>query len=1217
MGDDGDDDVMTALKQARERLEGQEAALNSASDNLPPNEPDSFEEKDGEIEEKERDIEKESAFMGGGKIGVRSAARVHDASDGAASSLSPTEVLAEEKKDPESNSSMQEGGGNSGAGDEGDLSITEQPVQGDDVRREGEYFVGHPAPEEASQVISLDEGGESIGGAGDAPSLEGSQTTSPSKKSLRRDPTDPTKYNAVAIKLCYASGIRQWDASCDPFALVTIGSAKTTFDEKVTHCEDTGYHDSLYETAVIENTSEPQWDEACTLMVPSDVVKAEVHILIQDKDMGKGDDLGEARIRLTKFICDDAENPTEAELPLTGPGAGTDDPTIFIKLNFANVEDDGHSYEGSSVSGSLVSEDNPLKNRRELMHPGEWIPEVWEVGRIKKWTGYWTCCGNGKHLSMYCPSLGDRVTFAHKLHEHREYLRLKPIKEAKAKELRNKWLAEKKEMKEMKAKRQAELEQYGGEEPLSELEKKHFFMSKEWKQKHGIWREPVTDKLSEAHGADENDLYEHRMRMVKPSDISMVISAMRKNISSHWMVDQGFEIIKRLLDVRDAQKKCIQFGALPQILGGLKVHQSDYNIQLKGMTALRKYCTYNVTQEKAILNIEVTNMGISRLKLHRDKEEMVMECLEILKFTAQLRKNRLRIFEMGSITHITCAVVGYRSNPQILCCSFFLLETLSTMARGKEEILSRGLVKIALSVMQQYQDNEAVLAAAMGMLLLACEDERGLLQMIQSNGVATTLYAMKHLVHKAELQQRGLEFMKKLASTTKGASILDDIKGSWQWLAQGTESGNALIHMLPGSLQSKGWCMGETNDRDVLHRGILFQDDAKGVRGKAVAMWTSGSLKKYMGLSQKEQTMDINKVEHDFYFKTIRDLGLLPRSNEEREYWFQRIKKFEKHHGINIEELVERNLIRTFGGTLSDETPGFGVGDGDADVQEGEEAEGDEKGSSEKTATKETQEPATGHGAAPPMKYREVKRKAALGTRNRPPPQKVEPPQKIYEKRPVFLEGVVSSGWVSEAVPWERQHNPLYDDDHGTGIREGEVAHQAAHHHMLAKGEVVIKPPNDDDFVDPGAESAEGDEDEDDDDDDDDDDSNDDGSVGSTVSFEADGMYKKGTKAAAVVKHAHRGKVHSGHKLILPKSLASRKPEKRRDVFHAKDRHGDLYIPAPLEESFPEVIGTPFETAKSKTARSQYTLYEDPYRFGKTSEELAAMDAAADLGEDF
>ena len=214
--------------------------------------------------------------------------------------------------------------------------------------------------------------------------------------------------------------------------------------------------------------------------------------------------------------------------------------------------------------------------------------------------------------------------------------------------------------------------------------------------------------------------------------------------------------------------------------------------------------------------------------MFRDKEEMVWLCIEILKFTSKLRVNRARIYEAGCITQVIYSIVGYKKNTKILCAAFFLLETLSSMAQGKEEILARGLVKIALNVMATYSENEEVLASSMGMLLLACEDERGLMQMLSSNGVATTLYAMKHLVNRAELQQRGLEFMKKLANTSKGAKILDGIKGSWQWLAQGTEGGNALIHLLPGPLQSKGWAMGDINERDDMHKGILYQDGGEG-----------------------------------------------------------------------------------------------------------------------------------------------------------------------------------------------------------------------------------------------------------------------------------------------------------------------------------------------------------------------------------------------------
>ena len=143
--------------------------------------------------------------------------------------------------------------------------------------------------------------------------------------------------------------------------------------------------------------------------------------------------------------------------------------------------------------------------------------------------------------------------------------------------------------------------------------------------------------------------------------------------------------------------------------------------------------------------------------------------------------------------------------------------------------------------------------------------------MLSSNGVATTLYAMKHLVNQAELQQRGLEvsdlaergiyrggsrehepqqikltliycslnwvqFMKKLSLTRKGGQLLDGIKGSWQWLAQGTVSGNALIHQLDGNLKSTGWAMGDINEADVLNKGKLFNSTSKssGARGEVI-----------------------------------------------------------------------------------------------------------------------------------------------------------------------------------------------------------------------------------------------------------------------------------------------------------------------------------------------------------------------------------------------
>jgi len=282
----------------------------------------------------------------------------------------------------------------------------------------------------------------------------------------------------------------------------------------------------------IHNTQEPTWDEVVTLPLPKvngmHLAKLELHIRIMDKDMGPGEDLGEARIRLNKFITDIAETPSEATLNLEGPGAGNDEPNVSIKLNFTNIDD----FKEESTVASFVSEGSELlEMKRERMHTGQWVPEIYQVGRLKPWTKLWTCCGCDDHLSMYCPTLADRVDFAHKMYERNEFLRMQPIKEAKAREVRMKWEKEKEEKKLAKVMREEEMAENGGEEPLNKMEKKHFFASKETKKKLGIWREPKLDLMSEAHGADENDLYVRERHTQKRGEVAKRANLIHEHIS--------------------------------------------------------------------------------------------------------------------------------------------------------------------------------------------------------------------------------------------------------------------------------------------------------------------------------------------------------------------------------------------------------------------------------------------------------------------------------------------------------------------------------------------------------------------------------------------------------------------------------------------------------------------------------------------------------------
>ena len=311
--------------------------------------------------------------------------------------------------------------------------------------------------------------------------------------------------------------------------------------------------------------------------------------------------------------------------------------------------------------------------------------------------------------------------------------------------------------------------------------------------------------------------------------------------------------------------------------------------------------------------------------------------------------------------------------------------------------------------------------------------------------------------------------------------------------------------------------------------------------------------------------------------QTIRDLGLLPRNDEQREYWFQRVKRYEKKNGIDIAELVERNQIRKFGGVLNEDRV---ASDSDSESEDKKKEESINK-----------------------ITWKPVKRKPARGTKDkRAPPPIVE---KVYEKRAVFLEGHKSSGWVSGDSTWQHQHGLDFDADY---IEEGQVAHVIHGNHFdddddNDEGDASRDSGSEDvDDKDDGDYDHDGDDDYDyvDEDEDEDEDDDDDSTAGTS-------------SLAHIVKHAHRGKKVRSADHGLPKTIFSRDPEKRRDVFHSKDRHGDLYIPPPLETLFPEVIGTGMATMKYRTRETQTPFYEDPYRFGKTQEEIAAMDALQDL----
>ena len=150
-----------------------------------------------------------------------------------------------------------------------------------------------------------------------------------------------------------------------------------------------------------------------------------------------------------------------------------------------------------------------------------------------------------------------------------------------------------------------------------------------------------------------------------------------------------------------------------------------------------------------------------------------------------------------------------------------------------------------------------------------------------------------------------------ISKTAEGWKQISETRGGWQNLTQGTPLGNALVHDLPGALHNPGWAIGDTphlpvSDQQKMKASAIFSKRSSG--GAASVSWTAHGLRDFMGISMKETKLAVNTEYHDMYFELLTTLELMPQPGEEREYWFVRIKDYEKENDIMLEEMVNTML---------------------------------------------------------------------------------------------------------------------------------------------------------------------------------------------------------------------------------------------------------------------------------------------------------------------
>jgi hypothetical protein len=209
--------------------------------------------------------------------------------------------------------------------------------------------------------------------------------------------------------------------------------------------------------------------------------------------------------------------------------------------------------------------------------------------------------------------------------------------------------------------------------------------------------------------------------------------------------------------------------------------------------------------------------------------------------------------------------------------------------------------------MERHMSDSDILAPAMLFLTrISAIHSPALDYLVKQKAVPTVIGALRALYSNEVLQLEGLKMIQALSKSPEGWKQISDTRGGWMSICEGTTTGNAQIHTVPGYFHNPGWSIGETPHLPKVARITLEAAKEAALKSHVVPKgnWTAHSLRQYMGLSMKPQRLAINTEEHEEYFELLNTLDLLPLPGEEREYWHIRLNEYEKENDIMIIDMV-------------------------------------------------------------------------------------------------------------------------------------------------------------------------------------------------------------------------------------------------------------------------------------------------------------------------
>eukprot|EP00605_Chrysophyceae_sp_TOSAG23-4_P000840 GSChrysophyteH1.ASY1.ANO1.931.1 assembled CDS len=390
----------------------------------------------------------------------------------------------------------------------------------------------------------------------------------------------------------------------------------------------------------------------------------------------------------------------------------------------------------------------------------------------------------------------------------------------------------------------------------------------------------------------------------------MLSSWLFKNVHEEPTVTTGMQFLQNHLDTGEGCELMVKHDILGAIRRVHEFYRDNPPMQLHCVIALRKLLDCNFTRDGLTRNSTVAlRLAFSIAHIHMNSRAHVEAGTRCVAQCARSEVCRADIFNRKMYAYVIHFCKRFHKAADIVRPALLLINWVATTDERIVELCrDGGVIPVILKVMKKHAGNGGVLGP--GMLFLtraAAKYAPAMSTILRMRATPMIIRALMALYSDELLQLEGLKMIQTISKTAEGWKQITETRGGWQALTQGTSIGNALVHDLPGELNNPGWAIGDTPnlplaDQQKLQAAQVLLNRSKGLA--PTASWTPHALRDFMGISMKESKLSVNTEYHDTYFELLSTLELLPLPGEEREYWFVRVKDYEKRSNILIDEMV-------------------------------------------------------------------------------------------------------------------------------------------------------------------------------------------------------------------------------------------------------------------------------------------------------------------------